>query len=485
MRLSFSAVAATDVVPSGRVAGLTARQYTLNNATYNVRDFGAKGDGVTDDYGAIFSTYQAAPAGATVYFPPGVYRTSQQLGGNVKDQTYTIGWCADLKPLDGAQFTYVMLVSAKSRVVFEGLRFDVNGTARLAAAALAGGQTTAYFGAGFSACTDSKFIGCSAHDMLGYVGSAVGIVLAGNSTRCSAVDCIATQGGTVARPADGFFTSGDQNRLVGCSATDCFDTGFVVESGNGSGIVGCTALRCVSGGAITNATATDKRGCFIDGLTIIDWNGNGGLFLGIAGPNNGHLLDTSVKGVVMTATTPAYGNGPAVLVARATGAGTGRAKRMSIEVQVNGASTQGILVEGDDIRVNNPAISGVVNGIQFEASCTRCAVNGGEVYGGTFGVYTKGAADVIVKGTTFHAQTSHAGYAQDTSTITAVGCVLRSPANRWGKDAGAALEVLGEVTAKLAPGGITAGAPAGVATNAVEFFDPVTGASKGKAALLV
>jgi polygalacturonase len=40
---------------------------------FNVRDFGAKGDGVTEDTKAIQATVDAAPDGSLIYFPPGVY----------------------------------------------------------------------------------------------------------------------------------------------------------------------------------------------------------------------------------------------------------------------------------------------------------------------------------------------------------------------------------------------------------------------------
>jgi len=44
----------------------------------NVKDFGAKGDGVTDDYVSITAAITAA-AGQVLIFPKGVYRTSQQI----------------------------------------------------------------------------------------------------------------------------------------------------------------------------------------------------------------------------------------------------------------------------------------------------------------------------------------------------------------------------------------------------------------------
>ena len=44
----------------------------------NVRDFGALGDGITDDSAAIKTAQAALVAGSTLYFPPGNYRFATQ-----------------------------------------------------------------------------------------------------------------------------------------------------------------------------------------------------------------------------------------------------------------------------------------------------------------------------------------------------------------------------------------------------------------------
>lgn len=56
-------------------------EYMQSLATvYNVRDYGATGDGVTDDTTAIQNTLAAAAAGGTVVFPAGTYKFSVALG---------------------------------------------------------------------------------------------------------------------------------------------------------------------------------------------------------------------------------------------------------------------------------------------------------------------------------------------------------------------------------------------------------------------
>lgn len=72
--------------PGGGRTVATVTQYLADNATFNVKDFGAAGDGSTVDTVAIQATITAAEAvtstfaaSATVYFPPGTYLVSSTL----------------------------------------------------------------------------------------------------------------------------------------------------------------------------------------------------------------------------------------------------------------------------------------------------------------------------------------------------------------------------------------------------------------------
>ena len=66
------AVAAVAVVP---VVWTAEKIYSL----FNVKDFGARGDGITDDTAAIQAAIDASLPGGKVYFPAGVYRMSAPL----------------------------------------------------------------------------------------------------------------------------------------------------------------------------------------------------------------------------------------------------------------------------------------------------------------------------------------------------------------------------------------------------------------------
>jgi hypothetical protein len=51
---------------------------TDSSGYYNVKDYGARGDGIADDHDAIASAINTIPAtGGVLYFPPGIYRTNK------------------------------------------------------------------------------------------------------------------------------------------------------------------------------------------------------------------------------------------------------------------------------------------------------------------------------------------------------------------------------------------------------------------------
>jgi len=74
------------VIPGGSRTVTTMQTYLANNALINVRDYGATGDGATDDLAAIELALASAATDAqdsggriAVYFPPGTYRITELL----------------------------------------------------------------------------------------------------------------------------------------------------------------------------------------------------------------------------------------------------------------------------------------------------------------------------------------------------------------------------------------------------------------------
>ncbi|KTE23153.1 MULTISPECIES: glycosyl hydrolase family 28-related protein [unclassified Sphingopyxis] len=348
--------------------------------------YNAKGDGSTDDLAAIEAAIAAAPVNGTLTFPAGVYIVSDTVDIARNDLTI-VGYGAVLKAKASTSFEYVLYGTGISNVKIRGLTIDANQANRTS------GQNVRYVGAYISLSTDCEYIECVGKNALGY-SSSPGIGLSfGGGTRCHAKNCTAVDcGGTSGtNAADGFYVSGDNCTIANCTAESCTDTGMVIENGNNSGIIGGTAKNCNAAFAITNATNFTKRGNFIKGCTAIDWNSSvtGGVQIGCFG--TGDLLDTSVD-VTLVVVTGGKGTGPAVNVRKTS---TGKVDGLTIDAIINGASTQGILVDGTNVRINGGTyIRGTTNAcIQFQTGATG-EVNGAKLFGGGFGVYAAGTASV-------------------------------------------------------------------------------------------
>jgi hypothetical protein len=98
----------------------------LNNyaGTINVRDYGAKGDGVTDDYLYIQSAFNAAKDGATVIFPSG-YTFYTSGGLNVNKRVSIIATGAVIRLKNSSTVKGMLSLNAKGSTVTGG-QWDYN-----------------------------------------------------------------------------------------------------------------------------------------------------------------------------------------------------------------------------------------------------------------------------------------------------------------------------------------------------------------------
>lgn len=69
-RSFFKGILAVTVVAAAPVVWTARKIYRI----VNVKDFGAVGDGTTDDSKALRDAFDAAGPGGKVFFPPGTYR---------------------------------------------------------------------------------------------------------------------------------------------------------------------------------------------------------------------------------------------------------------------------------------------------------------------------------------------------------------------------------------------------------------------------
>ena len=95
---------------------------------FNVKAYGAVGDGVTDDIAALNSALTAADAadGAIIYFPPGTYILASTWDFSARENITVTGTQATLKAKDASNMDWMILVSASKHIIFDGLRLDGN-----------------------------------------------------------------------------------------------------------------------------------------------------------------------------------------------------------------------------------------------------------------------------------------------------------------------------------------------------------------------
>jgi parallel beta-helix repeat protein len=450
----YSAPVATERLSSVVVTGIDSSEVSFLQAgtgavtrtaqakmrdVVSVKDFGAVGDGVTDDTVAIQAALDAANQYQTVFFPYGTYVISDELVINV-DNILVTGR-ARINARAGAQFEFMLKATGRNGVTVENLKFDANKDARKAT------QSVRYMGVAFLGCTECQFLNLRVQGCLGYNNvSAVAIAAAGQSIRCRIDGCVMLDSGEAglspAKDADGIFTSGEQNVISNCIASNCTDTGFVIESSNQSVIDGCTASLCGAGGGITSANASDKSGNVISGLTVLNWYGSvGAIQIGIPGGYAGNLLNTVVSDVTVVAETPTYGGpGPAILVSGTAGFGEVQNLILS-NVRVRGAATQGIIAQrGTAIHIHNAHITGTTDScIQFQNG-TEHRVTSSYLSGGSYGVISQNASEVFVSDCVIRNSTSNGLNAFDTSTLYQKSNIVKGTAGAsMTKDSGATL----------------------------------------------
>lgn len=116
---------------------LSSASVTKNNVEiattinyYNVKDYGAAGDGVTDDYTAINNAITASIAGngaVNLIFPYGTYKVGTQL--SIDNATITvniIGNGSTLKSNISTVSTAILFVQSAKKINIDRLTFDIN-----------------------------------------------------------------------------------------------------------------------------------------------------------------------------------------------------------------------------------------------------------------------------------------------------------------------------------------------------------------------
>lgn len=359
---------------------------------FTFEDFNANGDGVTDIAVNGQKAIDAAPAFSTVRLAKGNYILGAPLVG--KDNVTLDLQGSKITAKDGVSFEYMLSATGKTNFHVKNGTFDANQANRV------GVQAHRFMTAAFITCTGCTFENITAKNTLGFGGvPAVGLSIGGGSVNCKFITCHAEDCGIIGQASDGFFMSGDGNVGTGCTAKNVTDTAFACESSNNSGYVGCSGDTCSAVAAVA-CTAADKRGNFLDGITGKDWKAGvtGGVQILCSGAGN--LYDTTLSNINLTAPTAGRGVGPGINVRKtSTGAAVGVLMSGGI---VNTTTTQGILVDGTDVRIQGFTIKNAgASAIQFLDGSSGSVGGGSHLNSAaSFGVTVQGNASVVLNGVT-------------------------------------------------------------------------------------
>ncbi|WP_176706803.1 glycosyl hydrolase family 28-related protein [Paenibacillus hemerocallicola] len=435
----------------------------------HVKWFGAKGDGSSDDTAAIQAAINGLAGGGVAFLPSSTYIVSSTVSipyPNVK--IMGSGSSTVIKAAAASNYETMISASGLSGIEIADLVVDANKANRT-------GLTVRTVAILLASCTDSSVDNCIVQNTIGGGGiPGVGIALGGVSVRCKVTGCILKDCGVAGKAADGVYTSGTQNLIMNCIALNCTDTGFVIEKSSLSGIIGCTAKQCGAGAAITNASAADVTGNFIDGLTIYDWSASntGGIQIGTPNASLGALLNTRVSNVTMERVA---GSGPSVY-ARQQG---GKIIGLTLEnIRINGAGTQGILFNATDILIANCHIYNTTNaGIQSQGACERVVIEGCYIYGGSFGIaLTTGCTGCHIVGNVMigiTGQTNYGVYCFGTGTN--INCIMNTIENvtvrKIGYDAGTLPNVFSSVNAGISTNATATATALGTLSRKFQIFD--------------
>ena len=434
----------------------------------SVKDFGAVGDGVADDTAAIQAAINSGAK--SVVFPAGVYSTSSQL--TLAANQSLQGHGAEVTSIiakASTDFQYVAYHTGGANIRIFGITFDANQANR------AGVLTTTAIPLLLADVTNCRVSECTFQNALGTTSApGFGMAIGGASNRCTIHNCFALNNGTASKPADGFFCSASDSLISNCIASQCADTAFVIESASRSGIVGCVSHGCSCGGAITNAINTDVYGNYINGLSVYNWNATvtGGIQIGTPlSTSTGGMYDTLVNGVVICAEVSAgFGTGCAINI-RTTG--TPKPARVIVSnCVIDGATLQGVLATScvSCSIINNSIKQTGAAAIQF-AGGTGHVAQGNVIDTTSFGIIATLDTKLTAQGNTC-SNVTHGTYAFDASTLNSYHNTVYNPTIAYhGKDAGATLNVLGQVADGLLVGNPSGSAPVGTMVNKFVVYD--------------
>lgn len=145
---AISAIGATSAQAVDEPVDLAATYVRKGATRLNVRDYGAVGNGATDDHAAIIAAYEAAKVASAkgtsseVYFPAGIYKVSSEINIDASDIEFVGDGNTTQINLNGVS---LKINGTAGLIMFNGIRnmrIVRNGTPGVAVAIVGGGAGT-------------------------------------------------------------------------------------------------------------------------------------------------------------------------------------------------------------------------------------------------------------------------------------------------------------------------------------------------------
>jgi hypothetical protein len=206
----------------------TAVDFLPAAAVFNVKEYGAKGDGVTNDYAAITSAITAAGANGRVFFPPtpGSSYLITATGLTMLNGQWWDGYGATIKAGTNLNLALVNAANPSTGGGITGLTLDGN-----KANQSGGAQTHTFVGVSTAYFSIRDVTSVNAYLNGIYFFSATDTSILNCTVKTARNDAINTQLST-------------RTRIAGCSVISPLQTG--INNGNGSSL---TVTDCVVNGA--------------------------------------------------------------------------------------------------------------------------------------------------------------------------------------------------------------------------------------------
>jgi hypothetical protein len=243
--------------------------WAQQNVSVSVRDFGAKGNGTTDDAAAVTAALASMSPGGTLFFPPGTYIVGSSITIGLDNISVVgVAGASILKAKSSATYQDVLYGSGRTGLLIRDLIVDADGANRPIA-------SNVLECVRMDSCVDLRLENLVAQNARGTqdanhpgtylsgVGIAISAVNGLRITHVTTKNC-----GQAPYIADGMYISGTRIMVAGYTATSCLDHGIAFEKASQVTASNIVCMDCGTGIGVSNTSAGDAGNVTISDFVV-------------------------------------------------------------------------------------------------------------------------------------------------------------------------------------------------------------------------